>query len=97
MEKAKQKEELDRLSAERHEKLLEEGIPKIRARYEQLVKLRQQQPKADDGGKPPSDSAKCVVQHQRRQSVILGSIAFPYVNCKGILFITNNQCMEKLY
>ncbi|MBE1447346.1 hypothetical protein [Paenibacillus sp. OAS669] len=52
-----QKEELDRLSAERHEKLLEEAIPKIRERYEQLVKLRQQQPKTDDGGKPPSDSA----------------------------------------
>jgi len=52
-----QKEELDRLSAERHEKLLEEAIPKIRARYEQLVKLRQQQPKAEEGGKLPSDSA----------------------------------------
>ncbi|MDQ1914352.1 hypothetical protein RAC89_28645 [Paenibacillus sp. GD4] len=45
-----QKEELDRLSAERHEKLLQNAIPKIRARYEQLVKLRQQQ-KVDDGGK----------------------------------------------
>lgn len=52
-----QKEELDRLSAERHKNLLEEAIPKVRARYEQLVKLRQQQPKADEGGKLPSDSA----------------------------------------
>lgn len=52
----KQKEELDRLSAERHEKLLEEAIPKIREQYEKLVKLRQQQPKTDEGGKPPSDS-----------------------------------------
>ncbi|NOU97400.1 hypothetical protein GC093_29830 [Paenibacillus sp. LMG 31456] len=48
---------LDCLSAERHEKLREEAIPKIRERYEQLVKLRQQQPKADEGGKPPEDSA----------------------------------------
>ena len=48
------KEELDRLSTERHEKLLEEAIPKILERYEQLVKLRQQQPKADDGGKLPT-------------------------------------------
>jgi hypothetical protein len=55
-----QKEELDRLSAERHQKLLEEAIPKIRARYEQLDKLWQQQPKADEGGKPPSDSAKRI-------------------------------------
>ncbi|MFC0335255.1 hypothetical protein ACFOLF_00225 [Paenibacillus sepulcri] len=52
-----QKEELERLSAERFEKLREEAIPKIRERYEQLVKLRQQQPKDDDGGKPPGDSA----------------------------------------
>ncbi len=42
-----QKEVLDRLSAERHEKLLKDAIPKIRARYEQLDKLRQQQRKAD--------------------------------------------------
>lgn len=45
-----QKEELDRLSAERHEKLFENAIPKIRARYDQLVKLRQQQ-EVDNGGK----------------------------------------------
>lgn len=52
-----EKEELDRLPAERHEELLGEAIPKIRERYEQLVKLRQQQWKTDDGGKPPNDSA----------------------------------------
>ena len=52
---SEQKEDLDRLSAERHEKLREEAIPKIRKRYEQLVKLRQQQPKADDDDKPPRD------------------------------------------
>ncbi|MGO4374894.1 hypothetical protein [Paenibacillus sp. 2TAB19] len=52
-----QKEELDRLSTERLEKLSEGAIPKIRERYEQLIKLRQQQPNADDGGKPPGDSA----------------------------------------
>ncbi|WP_152392998.1 hypothetical protein [Paenibacillus guangzhouensis] len=52
-----QKEELDRLSADRLEKLREEAIPNIRERYEQMVKLRQQQPKADEGGKPPGDSA----------------------------------------
>ncbi|MGO4543002.1 hypothetical protein [Paenibacillus sp. 2TAB19] len=54
---SKQKEELDRLSAERLEKLREGAIPIIRKRYEQLVKLRKQQPKVDDGGKPPGDSA----------------------------------------
>lgn len=36
-----QKAELDHLSSERHETLLEVAIPKIRARYEQLDKLRQ--------------------------------------------------------
>ncbi|MGO4543021.1 hypothetical protein [Paenibacillus sp. 2TAB19] len=53
---SEQKEELDRLSTEKLEKLREGAIPKIRERYEQLVKL-QQQPKVDDGGKPPGDSA----------------------------------------
>ncbi|MEK3720115.1 hypothetical protein [Paenibacillus sp. FSL H8-0034] len=52
-----QKKELDRLSNERLEKLREEAIPKIRERYEQLVKLRQQQTKADDSGKPTGDFA----------------------------------------
>ncbi|SMF85902.1 hypothetical protein SAMN05661091_3208 [Paenibacillus uliginis N3/975] len=54
---SEQKEGLDRLSAERLEKLREEAMPKIHVRYEQMVKLRQQQPKADDGGKPPGNSA----------------------------------------
>ena len=52
-----QKEEIDRLSTERLEKLREEALPKIRERYEELVKLRKQKPKADDGGKHPGESA----------------------------------------
>jgi len=47
-----QKVELDRLSTERLEKVRKEAIPNIRERYEQLVKLRQQQLKAGDDGKP---------------------------------------------
>jgi exosome complex RNA-binding protein Rrp4 len=47
-----QKEELDLQSAEKLKKLREEAIPKIRERYEQLGKLRLQQPRTDDGGKP---------------------------------------------
>ncbi|GBG08475.1 hypothetical protein PAT3040_03058 [Paenibacillus agaridevorans] len=47
-----QKVELDRLSTERLKKVRKEAIPKIRERYEQLVKLRQQQLKAGDDGKP---------------------------------------------
>lgn len=53
-----QKEELNHLSTERLEKLREEAIPNIRERYEQIVKLRQQQSKADEGSKPPGDSAR---------------------------------------
>ncbi|MGO4375819.1 hypothetical protein AB4Z21_34740, partial [Paenibacillus sp. MCAF20] len=37
---SEQKEELDRLSTEKLEKLREGAIPKIRERYEQLVKLQ---------------------------------------------------------
>ena len=48
-----QKEELDRLSASRLEKLREEAISKIRERYEQLVKLRRQQ-QPQGGGLPPA-------------------------------------------
>ncbi|GBG08188.1 hypothetical protein PAT3040_02756 [Paenibacillus agaridevorans] len=55
---SEQKNELERLSTERLEKLREEAIPNIRERYEQLVKLRQQQLKADEGSKPPGDSAR---------------------------------------
>lgn len=51
-----QKEELDRLSAERLERLSEGAIPRIRKRYEQMVKHRQQLSKADYDGKPPGDS-----------------------------------------
>ncbi len=50
-----QKEELNRLSADRIEKLREGAIPKIRERYEQLVKLRQQQSKVIDGDKSSGD------------------------------------------
>jgi len=48
-----QKEELDRMSAEKLEKLRGEAILNISERYEQLTKLRQQQPKAGDDSKPP--------------------------------------------
>ncbi|WP_136605527.1 hypothetical protein [Paenibacillus dokdonensis] len=50
-----QKEELDHLSAERLEKLRGEAIPKLRERYEQLTKLRQQQTKDSEGGKAQGD------------------------------------------
>lgn len=52
---SEQKEELDRLSADRIEKLREGAVPKIRERYEQLVKLQQQHPKANEGVNPPED------------------------------------------
>ncbi|GGF91334.1 hypothetical protein GCM10010912_40440 [Paenibacillus albidus] len=50
-----QKEKLDRLAEERLEQTRKEAIPKIRERYEQLIKERRQlqQPKADGEGRTP--------------------------------------------
>ncbi len=52
-----EKDELDRLSAERIERLREEAIPNIRKRYEQLVQLSQDKQKVYEDGKPSEDSA----------------------------------------
>lgn len=50
-----QKEGLDLLSVERLERLREEAIPKIRERYKQMIRSRQQHPKNDNVGQHPED------------------------------------------